>query len=97
MAQAMAADVPVVTSNVSSLPEITAGAALRVDPRSVADLRVALERVVLSPAVRADLMRRGLTRAREYGRETCATRALRFFQKLAGGGPSPLCTSSKAG
>ncbi|MCU1260311.1 MAG: glycosyl transferase, group 1, partial [Bryobacterales bacterium] len=35
VAQAMAAGVPVLTSNVSSLPEVTAGSALLVDPLSV--------------------------------------------------------------
>ena len=92
VAQAMAAGVPVVTSNISSLPEITGGAALLVDPRSVADLGAAIERAVGSPALRADLTRRGSIKAREYGWETCATTALGFFQKLAGtGGPNLLC------
>ncbi len=39
VAQAMAAGTPVITSNVSSLPEITGDAALLIDPRSVGELR----------------------------------------------------------
>ena len=45
VAQAMAAGCPVITSNVSSLPEITGGAAILIDPRSVAELSAAILRV----------------------------------------------------
>ena len=50
VAQAMAAGVSVIASNVSSLPEIAGDAALLVDPRSQAELRDALARLLLSPA-----------------------------------------------
>ncbi len=48
VAQAMAAGVAVVTSNVSSLPEVGGDAALLVEPGSVSDLHRALERMLLS-------------------------------------------------
>ena len=80
----MAAGVPVVTSNVSSLPEITGGAALLVDLRSVADLGAAIERVLLSSTLREELGRRGGARVREYRWEVCARETLRFFESLVG-------------
>jgi glycosyltransferase involved in cell wall biosynthesis len=82
VAQAMAAGVPVVTSNVSSLPEITGGSALLVDPRSVEDLRAALEGLLLSPARQAELGQHGAIRAQQYRWEVCAEKTLRFFGQL---------------
>jgi glycosyltransferase involved in cell wall biosynthesis len=86
VAQAMAAGVPVVTSNVSSLPEITGGAAGLIDPRSVLEARAALERLLLAPAERAELARKGAEVARRYRWETCARKSLSFFERVAGGG-----------
>jgi glycosyltransferase involved in cell wall biosynthesis len=84
VAQAMAAGVPVVTSNVSSLPEVAGDAALLVDPRSTAALRDGLERLLLSPDLRKELATRGRVRARELTWERCAARSLRFFERVAG-------------
>ena len=80
--QAMAAGVPVVTSNVSSLPEVAGDAALLVDPRSTAELRDALSRLLLSPDLRADLALRGRRRAQLFRWEDCASKSLRLFESL---------------
>lgn len=80
VAQAMAAGVPVITSNVSSLPEITGEAAVLVDPRSLAELRGALERLLESPDRRRDLAARGRLRAEGFRWPECAAKSLRFFQ-----------------
>ncbi|MBM3745115.1 MAG: glycosyltransferase family 4 protein [Acidobacteria bacterium] len=88
VAQAMVAGVPVVTSNVSSLPEITGGAAVLVDPRSVSELRAAMERLLLAPAEREALTCRALEVARQYHWETCARKTLAFFERMAGWLPS---------
>src|SRR5258706_646945 len=66
VAQPMAAGVPVITSNTSSLPEIAGDAALLVDPRSPAELAAALERLLTSPSLAAKLGASGLRRAAEY-------------------------------
>lgn len=84
VAQAMAAGVPVITSNTSSLPEITGGAALLVDPRSVSELGQALERMLAAPDQRANLARRGAEAARSYRWEASARQSLDFFRRVAG-------------
>jgi glycosyltransferase involved in cell wall biosynthesis len=84
VAQAMAAGVPVVASNVSSLPEIAGDAALLVDPRSLQELRDALVRLLTSPSLCADLAARGRARAQRFRWETCAAQSWEFFRKLAG-------------
>lgn len=83
VAQAMAAGVPVITSNVSSLPEVAGDAALLIDPRSQAELCAALARLLLSPDLRAELAGRGRLRAQAFRWETCAARSLEFFQEAA--------------
>jgi len=84
VAQAMAAGVPVITSNVSSLPEITGGAAMLVDPRSVAEIRAALDRLLTSPATRAQLAEAGRVQARRFQWDVCARQSVQFFQQVLG-------------
>ncbi len=85
VAQAMAAGVPVITSNVSSLPEITAGAAILVDPHSLAELRAGLSRLLLSPSLRRELAEAGRVRACDFRWENCAAQSLDFFRNAADG------------
>jgi alpha-1,3-rhamnosyl/mannosyltransferase len=83
VAQAMAAGIPVITSNVSSLPEIAGDAAVLVDPRSLQELRDALVRLLTSPGLRADLAARGRLRAQRFRWETCAAQSWEFFRRLS--------------
>jgi glycosyltransferase involved in cell wall biosynthesis len=84
VAQAMAAGVPVITSNLSSLPEIAGDAAVLVEPRSEAQIRAAIEELLGSPARRAELAHAGRDRAPRFRWDTCALETLRFFEKVLG-------------
>ncbi|MCM2256164.1 MAG: glycosyltransferase family 4 protein [Vicinamibacteria bacterium] len=64
--EAMACGAPVVTSNVSSLPEVVGDAALQVDPYSVEAIADGLGRVLDDPALAADLVTRGRARAQQF-------------------------------
>jgi glycosyltransferase involved in cell wall biosynthesis len=64
--EAMACGTPVVTSNVSSLPEIAGGAALLVDPYDPASIADGITRAVSDERLRAELIERGLARARDF-------------------------------
>jgi len=85
VAQAMAAGVPVITSGVSSLPEITGGAAVLIDPRSRCELRNAVERLLTSPSLMAELSESGRTQARKFSWPVAAARSLDFFARVVGG------------
>lgn len=85
LAQAMAAGVAALTSNVSSMPEVAGDAALLVDPRSPAEIRAALERLLTCPTLRSELGARGRERARAFRWETCTEESWRFFEEMAGG------------
>jgi len=85
VAQAMAAGVPVITSNLSSLPEVTGGAAALIDPHSQAELRGTLDRLLTSPDTRAQLAVAGRIQARRFRWDTCARHSLKFFEQILGG------------
>jgi len=84
VAQAMAAGTPVITSSVSSLPEIAGGAALLVDPRSEAELRGAMREMLTSPSKRAELSALGRANASRFSWPECARQSLRFFERVVG-------------
>jgi alpha-1,3-rhamnosyl/mannosyltransferase len=83
VAQAMAAGVPVITSNVSSLPEVAGDAALLVDPRSQSELRSALSRVLTSAELRVSMAASGRESAKRFRWPECARRSLNFFRSIA--------------
>ncbi len=83
LAQAMAAGVPAITSNISALPEIAGGAAHLVDPLSLSEITSALTRLLESASLREQLSLRGSERARHYRWSGCARRSLAFFERLA--------------
>lgn len=85
LAQAMAAGVPSITSNVSSLPEVSGDAALLVNPEDVGELREALERLLRDPDLRWELARRARLRAARFTWQACAAASLDFFRQVCAG------------
>jgi glycosyltransferase involved in cell wall biosynthesis len=64
--EAMACGTPVVTSNTTAMPEIAGGAALTVDPTSVAQIADAMKRIVGDTFLRRRLREEGLARAVQF-------------------------------
>ena len=64
--EAMASGTPVITSNVSSLPEVVGDAAMLIDPYEPDAIAGAMRRVMLDDRLRDDMRERGLARAREF-------------------------------
>jgi glycosyltransferase involved in cell wall biosynthesis len=82
--QAMAANVPVLSSRTSCLPEIAGDAAAYVDPRSPSEIAAQLTRLLESPEERSKLAQLGRARAECYRWERCARESLVFFREIAG-------------
>ncbi len=80
--EAMAAGVPVVTSNRSALPEVAGDAALLVDPEDTAELADALGRLTRQSDVRKVLSERGLKRAGQFTWEKAVRLTWEVYRKL---------------
>ena len=82
--EAMQCGAPVITSNVSSLPEVAGDAALLVDPHSVDALAHAMGRLADDETLRRDLSRKGLEQAATFSWERCANETLAVYRMAAG-------------
>ena len=83
--EAMAAGVPVLTSNVGATKEIAAGAALLVDPRSVDEIRFGLSQLLTNQSLRVELGRAGLERAASFSWQDTANLTLNTLLEVGRG------------
>lgn len=80
--EAMVSGTPVVTSNVSSLPEVCGDAALLVDPYDSEAIAGAVRMVLTDEALRNDLRTRGLARAREFSWSKSVKRVREIYAEV---------------
>jgi glycosyltransferase involved in cell wall biosynthesis len=83
---AMARGVPVLTSNVSAMPEVAGDAALLVDPMDVHSIADGLRRMATDPDLRGTLIRAGLERAKEFTWEKSVAATWKVYQELIASG-----------
>jgi glycosyltransferase involved in cell wall biosynthesis len=81
--EAMASGAPVVTSNVSSLPEVAGDAALLVDPYDPSAIADGIRRVLTDPALHDALRERGFRRAAEFSWERSVRRVRDIYGEVA--------------
>jgi len=81
--EAMAADLPAVTSNSSALSEIAGDAAMQVDPEDTEAVGSALHEVITDPGLRESLVERGRRRVSQFSWEATARQTLAVYQKPA--------------
>jgi len=81
--EAMACGTPVVTSNISSLPEVVDEAAVLVNPENVFDIARGIRDVLLDESLRADLIRRGREQAARFSWERTAREVLAIYLEAA--------------
>ncbi len=80
--EAMACGTPVVTSNLSSLPEVAGDAALTIAPTDLDALTSALERLLDDESLRTTLSARGLERVKSFTWERAARQLLEIYTTL---------------
>jgi len=80
--EAMACGVPVVTSNVTAMPEIAGDAALLVDPTSVDQIARAMERILDDAALRQQLRNKGLMRGSQFSWASTAARVYELLKSV---------------
>lgn len=82
--EAMARGIPTITSTTSSLPETAGDAALGVNPRSVREIAMAIERVLTEPDVADTLSRRGRAQAERFSWDETARLTLQVYEHVRG-------------
>ena len=83
--EAMACGVPVVTSNVSSLPEVAGDAAILLNPYSVDELADGIWRILSDEDLRNSCITKGIERAKSFTWERCAMETLKAFNEVYDG------------
>jgi glycosyltransferase involved in cell wall biosynthesis len=81
--EAMASGTPVVTSNVSSLPEVAGNAAVLVDPYDPDAIADGIAQVLCDETLRHDLRAKGLARARQFSWEASVMRVREIYGEAA--------------
>jgi glycosyltransferase involved in cell wall biosynthesis len=77
--EAMACGTPVVTSNISSLPEIVGDAGILVDPLSIEAIK---QGIVRSDEQRDIIIKAGITRAQDFNWASTARQVLEVYEKI---------------
>ncbi|HEV2581857.1 MAG TPA: glycosyltransferase family 1 protein [Ktedonobacteraceae bacterium] len=83
--EAMACGAPVITSNVSSLPEVVGDAALLVDPHNNGAIAQAILRVLGNPQQAEELRQKGYERAQRFTWAASARKMLSIYARLYAG------------
>lgn len=78
--EAMACGVPVLTSNVCSLPEVVGDAAVLVDPLDIRQIADGIEQLVEHSSLRDELRKKGVLRAKQFSWDETARRTSRCLQ-----------------
>jgi len=85
--EAMACGTPVLTSNVTSLPEVAGDAAILVDPISIDEITRAIEKLCNDRELRKVLASKGLIQAAKFSWDDVAARVKVVLDELSAGGP----------
>lgn len=79
--EAMACGTPVITSDVSSLPEVTGRAALLIDPKNQTSIESALLQIMRDQELRAEMRERGIEQAKKFTWQAAAEKTLQLYQE----------------
>lgn len=80
--EAMAGNCPIVTSNVSSMPEVAGDAAILIDPTNLNQMIDAIRTVCTEETVRSQLIENGQQRIRQFSWEKCARETLDVYKQI---------------
>jgi glycosyltransferase involved in cell wall biosynthesis len=85
--EAMAHGTPVLTSSVSSLPEVFADAALLVNPENVFDIARGIRQILTEDVMRDSLVRRGFELVQRYSWERSAEKVREVYRSVMANRP----------
>lgn len=79
--EAMACGVPVIASDVSSLPEVVGDTGLLINPQDAYDVARAIQLLITDPAVRTTLSAKAFARSQEFTWERCVAQTVGVYQQ----------------
>lgn len=80
--EAMACGVPVIASNVSSMPEVLEDSALLVNPYDPYEIADSIENVIQNKSLRDSFIQRGLKKVKSYSWEDTAKRVIKIYEEV---------------
>lgn len=80
--EAMACGVPVITSNVSSIPEVVGDTGVMIAPDDVDGLVEAMKTMLAAPELRADMARKALVRSAQFTWANCVTQTVDAYRSV---------------
>lgn len=80
--EAMACGVPVITSNISSLPEVAGDAAILVNPQDVSEMTRAMKEVLLDEKKRREMIEKGKRNVQRFSWQKSAERLFNLFAEV---------------
>ena len=80
--EAMACGTPVITSNLSSMPEVCGDAALYVDPYNIEDITSKMEILINDKNLQKELVSKGLDKVRNFTWRKSALEHIKIFKEL---------------
>ena len=80
--EAMACGTPVITSNTSSLPGVVGDAGIMIDPYDIEGLAEAMDKVLTNQALRQEMIKKGLKRAKRFSWEKMARETLKVYESV---------------
>lgn len=83
--EAMACGTPVITSNVSSLPEVVGDAAILIDPNNVDELSQAIYNVLADSTLQKELREKGIHQAKKFSWSETGKQTLRVYEEVLSG------------
>lgn len=81
--EGFASGTPVLTSNISSMPEVSAGAAVEVDPYSLEAIADGLQRLLEDRVLAEKHIQAGLIRSKDFSWKSCAEKTLEVYRKVS--------------
>ena len=80
--EAMTCGVPVIASNVSSLPEVVGDAGLLINPHNIDDIAKAIETMVTAPEIRDAYAQKALARSAEFSWDRCVDQTMNVYRQV---------------
>ncbi len=88
--EAMACGTPVITSKISSMPEIAGDAALLIDPMSPPSIADALIQILSNEQIRLDMIQDGILNAKRFSWDITAEKVLGIYEHILAPSPRPV-------